>query len=273
MRTAILFLLALLALVIGAVTVMASPTYHLSAARPTPSPLFVVGHPSPTPSPTPAPTPTPTAAPVVTPNGTVTFNVPVFKQLRNLDCETAALQMALGALAHNYTQNELIAMQPVPDTRSPVMSRLSNGQKIVVQWGNPYKNFVGNIDGADLIPTGYGIYYPPLLAVAQSHGAPNAVGGEGWTPAMIYAELAAGHPVMAWTETGWDRPYVGYWTTFDEKIKIRYSLIEHVVTLSGVSATQVRVNDPWHSGSQYWFSKAAFETSWADFNNMAIVFK
>jgi len=109
----------------------------------------------------------------------------------------------------------------------------------------------------------------------QANGVPNAEGGEGaangWTASRIYAELAAGHPVMAWTETGWGHPYVGYWTTFDEKIQIRYSLIEHVVTLSGVSPTQVRVNDPWHSGSQYWYPKAAFEASWADFNNMAIV--
>ena len=272
MRTGILFLLTILVLVAGTVAVFASPKFTLAATRPTPSPLFVVENPPPTPSPTPTPTPTP----VATPNATVTFNVPVYKQLRNLDCETAALQMALGALGHNYTQNQLIAMQPQPDTRSPVMGTV-NGHKAVLQWGNPYKNFVGNIDGADLIPTGYGIYYPPLLSLVQTHGVPNAEGGEGagngWTPARIYAELAAGHPVMAWTETGWARPYVGYWTSFDEKIKIRYSLIEHVVTLSGVSPTQVRVNDPWHSGSQYWFSKAAFEASWADFNNMAIVLK
>jgi uncharacterized protein YvpB len=273
MRTTIIFVVTLVVLVAGAATVVASPNFTpATAVRPSPSPLFIIVNPPPTPTPTPTPTP----APVVTPNGTVTFNVPVYKQLRNLDCETAALQMALGALGHNYTQNQLIAMQPAPDTRAPVMGRLSNGQKIVVQWGNPYKNFVGNIDGADLIPTGYGIYYPPLLALVQSHGVPNAVGGEGaangWTPARIYAELAAGHPVMAWTETGWDRPYVGTWTAWDGT-PIRYSLIEHVVTLSGVSATQVRVNDPWHSGSQYWFSKAAFERSWADFNNMAIVFK
>jgi uncharacterized protein YvpB len=271
MRSGIVFLLALLALIVGAISVVTSPTYKLAAARPTPAPLLAIGHPSPTPSPT--PTPAPTAAPTIT---AVTFNVPVYKQLRNLDCETAALQMALAALGINYTQNQLIAMQPAPDTRQPVMGRLSNGQKIVVQWGNPYKAFVGNIDGADLIPTGYGIYYPPLLALIQSHGVPNAVGGEGadngWTPARIYAELAAGHPVMAWTETGWDRPYVGTWTAWDGT-PIRYSLIEHVVTLSGVSATQVRVNDPWHSGSQYWFSKVDFERSWADFNNMAIVFK
>ena len=277
-RTTIPFLLTIVALVAGAVAVRASPTYRpATAVRPSPSPLFVIDHPPPTPTPTPRPTPTPTPTPAPTSSGVVTFNVPIYKQLRNLDCETAALQMALAAMGHVYTQNQLIAMQPQPDTRAPVMGKLANGQKIVVQWGNPYKNFVGNIDGADLIPTGYGIYYPPLVSVAQSHGAPNAIGGEGaangWTPARIYAELAAGHPVMAWTETGWARPYVGYWTTFDEKIKIRYSLVEHVVTLSGVSATQVRVNDPWHAGSQYWFSKAAFERSWADFNNMAIVFK
>jgi uncharacterized protein YvpB len=272
MRTAILFVLTIALLVAGTIAVFASPRFTIAAARPTPSPLFVIENPAPTPSPTPTPTPTP----AVTPTGIVTFNVPVYKQLRNLDCETAALQMALSALGHTYTQNELIAMQPPPDTRQPVMGTVS-GHKAVLQWGNPYKNFVGNIDGADLIPTGYGIYYPPLVAVAQSHGAPNAVGGEGaengWTPARIYAELTAGHPVMAWTETGWAHPYVGYWTTFDEKIKIRYSLIEHVVTLSGVSPTQVRVNDPWHSGSQYWFSKAEFEASWSDFNNMAIVLK
>jgi uncharacterized protein YvpB len=272
MRTAILFVLTILLLVAGTIAVFASPRYSIAPARPTPSSLFVIENPPPTPS----PTPTPTTTPVATPSGIVTFTVPVYKQLRNLDCETAALQMALAALGHNYTQNQLIAMQPPPDTRSPVMGTVS-GHKAVLQWGNPYKNFVGNIDGADLIPTGYGIYYPPLLALVQAHGVPNAEGGEGaangWTASRVYAELAAGHPVMAWTETGWGHPYVGYWTTFDEKIKIRYSLIEHVVTLSGVSPTQVRVNDPWHSGSQYWFSKAAFEASWADFDNMAIVLK
>jgi uncharacterized protein YvpB len=161
-------------------------------------------------------------------------------------------------------------MQPKPDRRQPVMGTV-NGHKAVLEWGNPYKNFVGDIDGIDLVPTGYGIYYPPLVSVAQSVGASKSVGGEGLQASQIYAALAAGHPVMVWVETGWGHPYVGYWTTFDEKIKIRYSLIEHVVTLSGVSATQVRVNDPWKSGSQYWFNKSAFEASWADFDNMAII--
>jgi uncharacterized protein YvpB len=276
MRTTILFVGSVAVLVVGAIGVAASPRFQEAAPTKTsPSPLLVIKHPPPTPAPTPTPTPTPTPKPVVTPNGTVTFNVPVYKQLRNLDCESAALQMALAALGHYYTQNQLLALQPM-DKRPPVMGTPVNGHKVVKQWGNPYTHFVGDVDGADLVPTGYGIYYPILLSIARSHGAPNAEGGEGaangWTPARIYAELAAGHPVMAWTETGWDRPYVGTWIAWDGT-PVHYSLIEHVVTLSGVSATQVRVNDPWKSGSQYWFSKAAFERSWADFNNMAIVFK
>lgn len=79
---------------------------------------------------------------------------------------------------------------------------------------------------------------------------------------------------MVWVETGWERvgyPLIGTWTAWDGR-SIHYSLIEHTVTLSGVSETQVRVNDPWHAGSQYWIGKADFETSWRDFNHMAVIF-
>jgi uncharacterized protein YvpB len=199
----------------------------------------------------------------------VTFPVPVYMQTMNLDCETAALQMGLAGLGHYYSQSALFAFEP-QDKRAPVLGYIGS-QKIVIKWGNPYTSFVGDVNGADLIPTGYGIYYPVILAIAQSHGAPKSVGGEGFKASTIYAALAARHPVVVWTETGWERPYVGYWTTFDGSTKIRYSLVEHSVTLSGVSSTMVRVNDPWHQGSQYWYPKAAFEQSWADFDNMAVI--
>ena len=226
---------------------------------------------TPTPTPTPAPSTHPpvAAAPTLLP-GQFTFPVPVRAQEMNLDCETAALQMALMAMGHSYTQRELFALEPVDDSRPPIIDQ--GPPKRVIQWGDPYKNFVGNVNGADLTPTGYGVYWPVILSIAQSHGAPNAYGREGFTAAEIYAAVQAGHPVEAWTETGWDRPYLGYWTAWDGK-QIRYSLIEHTVILSGVSATSVRVSDPWRGGSQYWISKAKFEVSWRDFNNMAIVFQ
>jgi uncharacterized protein YvpB len=274
MRTLILFLATLVVLVAGALTVLASPTYKLSAARPTPSPLFVVGNPPPTPSPTPEPTPAPTPIAAATPNGVVTIAMPVYKQTMALDCETAALQMGLAALGHSYSQEALFAFEP-QDKRAPILD--PNNKKRVIQWGNPYTSFVGNVNGSDLGPTGYGIYYPVILSIAQSHGAPSSTGGEGMTAAQVYAALAKGHPVLVWVETGWENAraagYTGVWTSWPDTggKAISYSLIEHVVTLSGASATQVRVNDPWKSGSQYWFSKAAFEASWADFKNMAII--
>jgi uncharacterized protein YvpB len=270
----ILFLATLVVLVAGALSVLASPTYKLSAARPTPSPLFVVGNPPPTPSPTPESTPATTPTVVATPNGVVTIAMPVYKQTMALDCETAALQMGLAALGHNYSQDTLFAFEP-QDKRAPVLD--PNNKKRVIQWGNPYTSFVGNVNGSDLGPTGYGIYYPIILSIARSHGAPASTGGEGITAALVYEALAKGLPVLVWVETGWENAraagYTGVWTSWPDtgSKRISYSLIEHVVTLSGVSPTQVRVNDPWKSGSQYWFSKATFEASWGDFNNMAII--
>src|ERR1700737_1031034 len=217
MRTLILFLATLVVLVAGALTVLASPSYKLSAARPSPSPLFVIGNPPPTPSPTPEPTPTPTPAAMATPNGVVTIAMPVYKQTMALDCETAALQMGLAALGHMYSQELLFGFEP-QDTRQPVMD--PNHSKKVLQWGDPYTDFVGKVNGSDLGPTGYGIYYPVILSIAQSHGAPSSTGGEGVTAAKVYAALAQGHPVLAWVETGWENAraagYTGVWTSWPD---------------------------------------------------------
>jgi uncharacterized protein YvpB len=252
-------------LLVAGLTLAACAQAPVAETTPHPVSSLVVIRPTPTPTATPSPTPT------RSPAATVTFSVPVYKQTMNLDCETAALQMALAAIGHYYTQAALFTYEK-PDKTPPVTGPIVNGYRTVKQWGDPYTNFVGDVNGADLIPTGYGIYWPLLTSIARSHGAPGAVGKEDWSAAEIYAVVAAGHPVEAWTETGWARPPVGYWTAWDHR-QIRYSIIEHTVVLSGVSATQVRVNDPWHQGSQYWISKRQFEISWADFNNMAIVFQ
>ena len=195
-----------------------------------------------------------------------TFWVPVYRQAMALDCETAALQMALASLGHYYSQSDLFAYEN-PDTRPPVMG----ANHTILQWGDPYTNFVGDVNGSDSIPTGYGIYYPLILSIAQSHGSPGASAGEGYSAGVVYQALANRHPVQVWVEVGWFHPAVGSWTAWDGR-RIQYSLDEHTVILSGISDTQVRVNDPWH-GTQYWVSKATFENSWADFDDMAVIFQ
>src|SRR5436305_3649197 len=227
--------------------------------------------PAPVPAPTPKPLPAPARViaaprPYTPPAGYRLINVPVYHQTRALNCETAALQMGLAAFGRYYSQDALFAYEN-PDLRRAVVG--ANGT--VLQWGDPYTNFVGSVNGSETALTGYGVYYPLILSIARSHGLPNAYGGEGLSPATIYAELAARHPVEVWVEARWSRPRMGTWTAWDGR-RIRYSLAEHAVTLSGVSATSVRVNDP-QFGSQYWVSKATFETVWRDFNNMAVIFR
>src|SRR5207302_5112260 len=66
------------------------------------------------PAPAPAPAthapaaPRHAAAPVARP-WSVTIGVPVYRQLRALDCETAALQMGLAYYGHYYSQDALFA--------------------------------------------------------------------------------------------------------------------------------------------------------------------
>ena len=140
----------------------------------------------------------------------------------------------------------------------------------VLRWGDPYTRFVGQVNGSDGIPAGYGVYYPVILRIARNIGLTNAYGGKGLAPATVYRALSTGHAVEVWIEANWTRPFVGTWSAWDGRA-VRYSYAEHTVTLSGVSPTEVQVDDHLR-GTQYWISKSLFEGVWADFNAMAMVF-
>lgn len=219
------------------------------------------------PTPTPAPV-QPAAAPAAwtPPAGYRVIPVPIYQQAMTLDCETSALRMGLATYGHYYSDSALFAYEN-PDARAPIMGP----NHTVLQWGDPYTNFVGNVWGSDTAPTGYGVYYPVIVSIAHSHGLPNAYGGEGFAPSTVYGALSAGHPVEVWIETNWMRPWLGVWTAWDGR-RIRYSYVEHAVILSGVTNTMVRVNDPLH-GTQYWVSKSLFETVWRDFDDMAVIYQ
>jgi uncharacterized protein YvpB len=192
--------------------------------------------------------------------------VPVYAQTMNLDCETGALQMALAALGQSYTQPELFALEK-PDLRPAVVGP----DNTVLRWGNPYANFVGDVNGLETNLTGYGVYSPVIVAIARSHGAPGTIGFPGMLAENVYDALWLGHPVEVWVNAGWVRPPIGTWTAWDGQL-VPYTLDEHAVTLSGVSTDSVRVNDPLH-GTQYWVKKTTFEANWRDFGNQAVIFQ
>jgi uncharacterized protein YvpB len=221
-----------------------------------------IERPTPKPSQEPAPKPVPSS----NPNSDIsTIPVPVIAQIMNLDCETGALQMALATSGHNYSQATLFALQR-SDLRAAVMK--DDGR--VSHWGNPYRGFVGDVNGLQRNWTGYGVYWPVILEIARSHGRPGATGGAGLTAKAIYQAIDGGHPVEVWVETSFIDSWTDSWTSWDGAT-ILYSPHEHAVTLSGVSPDSVRVNDPLH-GMQYWISKRLFEGSWRKLANQAVIF-
>ena len=220
--------------------------------------------------------PTPTSQPVSpaaasrlsgATNLNATMATPLIAQSRNLDCESAALRMALLQKGRDFSEDWILA-QMGADLRQAVVDRFGD----VLRWGNPYRTFVGNVNGFEYNSTGYGVYYPPI-AMAGSRAGRWTVGQEGWSPHDLYIEVAAGNPAVIWVPVYgyWDSAAIRWWTAWDGQ-QIRYTPVEHAMTVIGVNAAAgtVTLNDP-NRGVLRTVSMASFEAAWAKFNNMAVV--
>ena len=187
--------------------------------------------------------------------------VPVVQKY-GLDCEAAALQMALAAVGITASQDQLLR-QFGADLRRPVMT---NG--VPSQWGDPYQTFVGQVTGSFAV-TGYGVYYPPIVNAAIAEGAA-ASGGEGWQPAQLYAAVAAGHPVVVLAPHLMTPSSVGQWTAWDGR-QVWYSNHDHAQVLIGYddNAGTVTLADPL-DGQIHTFSMSVFESRFAVFHSMAV---
>jgi uncharacterized protein YvpB len=195
-----------------------------------------------------------------------TMGVPLIAQTHNLDCESAALRMALLAKGVDRSENWILA-QMGADLRAAVVDPYGD----VLQWGDPYQTFVGNVNGLDYNATGYGVYYPPI-AMAAGRAGRATLAQEGWTPHDLYVEVAAGNPAVVWVPVyGYWSTTMRWWTAWDGR-QIRYTLVEHAMTLIGVNAAAgtVTLNDP-NRGFVRTVSMADFEAAFAKFNNMAVV--
>src|SRR5947207_921932 len=122
--------------------------------------------------------------------------VPMIFQNRPLSCEEAATSMALAHQGIHVSQDRILA-EIGADRRAMYVD--GSGR---VRWGNPYKTFVGNVNGSESNYTGFGTFYPPLVRVARAHGARILAYG-GMSAATIYAQLHAGHPVVVFSTWDW----------------------------------------------------------------------
>jgi hypothetical protein len=194
-------------------------------------------------------------------------------QDKNLDCEAAALAAAFivrkvsvntgTANLQNWIFNQL------PDDRRNAIDKGGN-----ITWGDPYVDFVGNVNGQEGFAPGdgYGVYYPPIANIVTKVG--HVVSAHtGWTTASVEAEIEAGNPVVVWIDFRSLFSGAGYststWTAFDGR-KISYTLHEHAVTVLGTypghSVTLLDV----YSGNQYTYSESRFTAMLSTFGGMGV---
>jgi uncharacterized protein YvpB len=178
------------------------------------------------------------------------------RQEHALSCEIAALKIALSVYGLNIPESELISklkFDPTPRSKTT--------------WGDPYTGFVGDIDGK-MMGDGYGVYWEPIAEVGSQY---LSAGIRQFNPQILAAELADGHPVVAWGYFGRGKKYT--WTTPEGKT-ITGVNGEHARTVVGFtgtidSPTSFIIYDPIY-GKLHWKTKDLMN-NWAPFDNMGVV--
>jgi uncharacterized protein YvpB len=187
------------------------------------------------------------------------------KQKYPLDCEAAALSMALDIQGTKVDEDTLL--NDIGADRRPAAMKPDGTVK---QWGNPYKTFVGDVHApSEKSGRGYGVYSPPIARTAQKHGH-LAVSRKNVDPQVLYRELASGNPSVVWIPFGLHPKPLLHWTSWDGQ-SIPYNFSEHAVTLIGIdtSTDKVALLDPYY-GNERWYPRAQFEAAFRSFGRMAV---
>jgi uncharacterized protein YvpB len=245
--------------------------------RPTaPPPHFEVA-PAPTQDSTPLVTPTvapvardsqptmPPQVPVALPTAllptTRVLDVPLHRQEHALSCEAAALEMAMGTLGAQVSEDELLAnlaRDPTPRTM------LANG---TVRWGNPDIGYVGQWDGI-FARDGYGVYDGPISDLARAYGFEGTSHGQGVDPTELYDALRQGFPSVVWVPYDLTVKGRGAWTTPAGE-RVDYVVTEHAVVLSGVDEIGVLYADPFTASLRHALFDD-FESAMSELGNRAV---
>ena len=198
--------------------------------------------------------------PLIRPKVTL-INVAPDWQDHRLSCEAASLKMALAAKGVFVSEGEI--MQKIGFDRTPHRDGI---------WGDPYKAFVGNIDGK-ICSSGYGVYWP-VVAKAASNWRP-AEARSNWKLKDLTEEIVLGNPVVVWGSLPVRTLHDCSWHTPEGKY-IKAIREDHVRVVIGFIGSPERpskiiLNDPL-SGRVYW-STSYFLTNWKAFDYSGVVIR
>lgn len=188
-----------------------------------------------------------------------TVQLPIVKQARRNNCETAALSMLLAARGVHV--NQLVLQGELPHSGPLDPLETADGS---LSWGDPDQGFVGRVAGGGT-RGGYGVYTAPIKALAARHGVVLTTLNRR-APSVLYKQLAAGRPVMVWVGLS-NGPYLR-WRSPEGKIIVG-NFGEHTVVLTGISEENLAVNDPL-TGRRVVWSRSVFEMMWARLGSRAL---
>jgi uncharacterized protein YvpB len=182
-------------------------------------------------------------------------------QLAN-DCEAAALRMVLAAREIRVDDEEILNQIGV----DRVHYQFGRSGPLA---GNPFRAFVGDPNGSETAGTGFGVYSPPVAAVAQHYGLGVLAAGQGVSVDQLRTQVAQGHPAIVWVDYLWHRAATTSYTAYDG-VSVPYAGPgEHTVVVTGFSGDSVTVNDP--ARGQHSIPLDTFAAAYATYGNMAVV--
>lgn len=177
--------------------------------------------------------------------------VPLVRQAYRNNCETAALSMLLAAaridVDQRVLQRQIVKSRPL----DPIV-KADGGWT----WGDPDRGFVGRVAGGGTAG-GFGVYQGPIRRLAARYGVQLDDLSRTNVDAIV-ARLRAGRPVMAWIGLQ-QGPYRRWRTPREKDIVVNFG--EHVVVLTGIRGSTIRVNDPL-TGTRLDWSVSEFAKRW-----------
>jgi uncharacterized protein YvpB len=200
------------------------------------------------------------------------LKVPFFRQIYNLSCEAASLQMALAYRGVSANQDQILAKIGVAN---PYIKEYDDKGQII--WGDPNIGFVGNVkayfygsDGSFKTGKGWGVNNGPVARVAAEFRS-GSYEVDGANIDDLKNALRQNKPVIFWH--GRDDAKRGellYKTPEGKEIKLFQN---HVNVLTGFStkngSTRYYFNDPIYG--KYSASEAHVKKIWARYNNEIVV--
>jgi len=190
---------------------------------------------------------------------TFKLSVPLDFQDYPLSCEAASLKMALRYKGVLVSENQVMSYVRIDS--SPRQGNI---------WGNPYKIYVGSLNGKQNT-TGYGVYWQPIVKAAKVWRSESQA-FSGWSVSNLTKELKNGNPIIVWGVFG-KGAYQDSWYTKEGKYIYAWKG-EHTRVVIGFigsssSPSKIILNDP-YVGQLYW-STSTFLSNWNIFNRSGVV--